>query len=71
MAQVALAWCMSKNQVTAPVVGTTNLRNLEELFGEQIAQMLRPRDMLMLFDLKAPTDIKLTEEEIKHLDYSL
>ncbi|CAE6443762.1 unnamed protein product, partial [Rhizoctonia solani] len=31
MAQVALAWIISKDQVSAPVVGTTNLNNLEEL----------------------------------------
>ncbi|KAG8712316.1 hypothetical protein FRC11_000482 [Ceratobasidium sp. 423] len=31
MAQVALAWVMSKDQVSAPVMGTTNLSNLEEL----------------------------------------
>ncbi|KAF8607860.1 Aldo/keto reductase [Ceratobasidium sp. AG-I] len=31
MAQVALAWCMSKDPVSAPIVGTTNLSNLEDL----------------------------------------
>ncbi|CAE6404697.1 unnamed protein product [Rhizoctonia solani] len=31
MAQVALAWVMSKDQVSAPIIGTTNLKNLEEL----------------------------------------
>lgn len=31
MAQIALAWTMAK--VTAPIVGTTNLSNLEELLG--------------------------------------
>jgi aryl-alcohol dehydrogenase-like predicted oxidoreductase len=34
MAQVALAWSMSKDQVSAPIVGTTNLANLEDLVGE-------------------------------------
>ncbi|CAE6451263.1 unnamed protein product, partial [Rhizoctonia solani] len=33
MAQVALAWCLSKDAVTAPVVGTLNLKNLEDLIG--------------------------------------
>ncbi|CAE6354518.1 unnamed protein product [Rhizoctonia solani] len=33
MAQVALAWCLSKDAVTAPVVGTSNLKNLEDLIG--------------------------------------
>jgi len=33
MAQIALAWCMSKDPVSAPIVGTTNLSNLEDLVG--------------------------------------
>ncbi|KAJ7479532.1 Aldo/keto reductase [Mycena latifolia] len=33
MAQVALAWLMAKEGVTAPIVGTTSLQNLEDLFG--------------------------------------
>ncbi|GJJ08868.1 hypothetical protein Clacol_003088 [Clathrus columnatus] len=31
MAQVALAWSLSKHAVTAPIVGTTSLKNLQEL----------------------------------------
>ncbi|TBU29756.1 Aldo/keto reductase [Dichomitus squalens] len=31
MAQVSLAWCMAKEPVTAPVIGTTSLRNLENI----------------------------------------
>ncbi|KAL4244356.1 NADP-dependent oxidoreductase domain superfamily protein [Abortiporus biennis] len=31
MAQVALAWSLSKDGVTAPIVGTTNLDNLKDL----------------------------------------
>lgn len=34
MAQVALAWCMSKDPVSAPVVGTTSVKNLEDLVGK-------------------------------------
>lgn len=33
MAQVALAWVASKPGVTAPIVGTTSLKNLEELIA--------------------------------------
>ncbi|PPR04578.1 hypothetical protein CVT24_012031 [Panaeolus cyanescens] len=33
MAQVALAWAMSKDGVTAPIVGTTSLENLNDLLG--------------------------------------
>ncbi|GJJ08939.1 hypothetical protein Clacol_003159 [Clathrus columnatus] len=34
MAQVALAWCYSKPGMTAPIVGTTSLKNLQELIGK-------------------------------------
>ena len=33
MAQVATAWSLSKEGVTAPIVGTTNLQNLKEIIG--------------------------------------
>ncbi|PIL26151.1 transporter [Ganoderma sinense ZZ0214-1] len=33
MAQISLAWCMSKDGVTAPIIGTTSLQNLEDLLG--------------------------------------
>jgi len=33
MAQVALAWSLSKEGVTAPIVGTSSLQNLEELIA--------------------------------------
>ncbi|KAJ6474546.1 NADP-dependent oxidoreductase domain-containing protein [Mycena vulgaris] len=48
MAQVAVAWVMSKDGVSAPIVGTTSLANLADILGA--------------------IDVKLTEEEIKHLE---
>ncbi|EDR02306.1 uncharacterized protein LACBIDRAFT_254038, partial [Laccaria bicolor S238N-H82] len=33
MAQVALAWIMGRDGVTAPIVGTTSLENLDDLLG--------------------------------------
>lgn len=33
MAQVAIAWSLSKEGVTAPIVGTTSLKNLEDIIG--------------------------------------
>jgi len=33
MAQVALAWILSRDGVSAPIVGTTSLKNLEELLA--------------------------------------
>jgi aryl-alcohol dehydrogenase-like predicted oxidoreductase len=34
MAQIALAWSMAQDVVTAPIVGTTSLNNLLDLLGE-------------------------------------
>ncbi|QRV91186.1 aldo/keto reductase family protein [Ceratobasidium sp. AG-Ba] len=33
MAQVAIAWSLSKEYMTAPIIGTTNLKNLEDIIG--------------------------------------
>ena len=33
MAQVSVAWILSKEGVTAPIVGTTSLKNLQEIIG--------------------------------------
>ena len=34
MAQIAIAWSLSKPGVTAPIVGTTSLKNLEDIIGK-------------------------------------
>lgn len=34
MAQVAIAWSLSKDVVSAPIIGTTNLKNLEDSIGK-------------------------------------
>lgn len=33
MAQIALAWILSRDFITAPIVGTTSLDKLKDLFG--------------------------------------
>ncbi len=33
MAQVAVAWTLAKDAVTAPIVGSTKLQNLEDIIG--------------------------------------
>ena len=35
MAQVAVAWCLAKDGVTAPVIGTTKIENLEEIISRR------------------------------------
>ncbi|CCO33888.1 Putative aryl-alcohol dehydrogenase C977.14c [Rhizoctonia solani AG-1 IB] len=50
MAQVAIAWSLSKDDVSAPIIGTTSLKNLEELIAavhikltdEEIKQLEEP-----------------------------
>ena len=37
MAQVAIAWSLSHDGVTAPIVGTTSLDNLKDIIGAKVA----------------------------------
>jgi aryl-alcohol dehydrogenase-like predicted oxidoreductase len=43
MAQIAVAWSLSKDGVTAPIVGTTKLENLKEMIGMSTALRRRVR----------------------------
>ena len=36
MAQISLAWILSKPGVSAPIIGTTKLSNLEDILGESL-----------------------------------
>jgi len=57
MAQVALAWVMNKPGVTAPIVGTTSLKNLEDLIAaihiklteEEIKTLEEPYEPMVVF----------------------
>ena len=57
MAQIALAWILSKPGVTAPIVGTTSLANLEDLLGALEVKLTED-------------DIKYLEEEYRPLPVS-
>jgi aryl-alcohol dehydrogenase-like predicted oxidoreductase len=35
MAQVAIAWSLGNEGVTAPIVGVTSMKNLEDLIGTE------------------------------------
>ena len=48
MAQIALAWVLSKPAITSPIVGATKTHHL----GDAVAAL----------------DVKLTDEEIRHLE---
>ena len=57
MAQISLAWILAKPHVTAPIVGTTSLANLEDLLGSL--------DITLTEE-----DVKFLEEEYKPLPIS-
>lgn len=45
MAQVAIAWLLSKPEVSAPIVGTTSLKNLEDIIG-MLSRLIEVVEML-------------------------
>lgn len=53
MAQVALAWLMAKEGVTAPIVGTTSLKSLSDLIGA-VNITLTKEDIAYLDELYQP-----------------
>ncbi|KAM6493154.1 Aldo/keto reductase [Amanita muscaria] len=56
MAQVALAWMMSKEGITAPIVGTTSEKNLRDLVGAVHVE-LTEEDIKHLEELYQPQPI--------------
>ena len=40
MAQISMAWIMAKPGVTAPILGTTSMANLEDILGAYFLRML-------------------------------
>jgi aryl-alcohol dehydrogenase-like predicted oxidoreductase len=64
MAQIAVAWGLKR--VTAPIVGTTKVENLEEMVGERNITCGSP--LRVLIKTAAALDVELTEEEAKHLE---
>jgi len=56
MAQVALAWIMNRENVTAPIVGSTSLENLKELIAAVNVQ-LTPEEMKYLEEPYKPRTI--------------
>ncbi|KAJ7788799.1 hypothetical protein B0H14DRAFT_3503729 [Mycena olivaceomarginata] len=57
MAQVAVAWVLSKDVVSAPIVGTTSLANLADIVGaihvqlteEEIKYLEEPYQPMAIF----------------------
>ncbi|KAG8882909.1 hypothetical protein FRB99_004626 [Tulasnella sp. 403] len=68
MAQVALAWSLSKPYITAPIAGPTSVEKLKDLARKPVS-ILRTRKLLTTdYGLAEGVHLKLTEEEIKAID---
>ena len=57
MAQVALAWSLSKPFVTAPIVGTTSLEKLDDLI-EGCSLKLSEEEIKSIDDLYLPSHLR-------------
>lgn len=68
MAQGALAWIFARPGVSAPIIGTTNLSNLEELLGKRARALSVCMATTGLTSVVGALDIKLSEEEVKYLE---
>ena len=67
MAQVALAWSLSKDFINAPIVGTTSLHNLQDLIG-QCKGTSHIWNASHLQSRIAGVHVKLSEEEVTSID---
>jgi len=67
MAQIALAWSMAQDMVAAPIVGTTSLKNLQDLLGTHVLCLYKRMNVLTR-PCSGAIDITLTAEEIKYLE---
>ena len=67
MAQIALAWSMAQDVITAPIVGTTSLKNLEDIIGTHVVTFSRYNHILTKCSLAA-VHVSLSEDELKFLE---
>jgi len=56
MAQISIAWSLHKDGVTAPIVGTTSLKNLEDIIGG-VHVSLTPEEIIFLEEPYKPQSI--------------
>ena len=67
MAQIATAWVLAKDGVSAPIVGTTSLKNVEDIIGTHIVTFSRYNHILTKCSLAA-VHVSLSEDELKFLE---
>ncbi len=66
MAQVALAWILSKEGVSAPIVATTSIENMMEAIGQRSQRGDSRR--LMIDHYIDAIQVRLSDEEVKCLE---
>jgi hypothetical protein len=66
MAQVSIAWSLSKDYMSAPIIGTTKLENLWDIVGK--SRRSRFGVLILINNPTGAVHIKLTDEEIKRLE---
>jgi hypothetical protein len=65
MAQVGLAWVLSREAVSAALIGTTSLSNLKDIIGTSREYSL---SQLILNVVSAGVHVQLTDEEINIIE---
>ena len=69
MAQISIAWMLSKDGVSAPIVGSTNLKNLEDIIGMfRVASLPGLSEVLTAGRYVGALGVKLTPDEVKFLE---
>ena len=69
MAQISLAWMLSKPGVTAPIIGTTSLKNLEDIIGAHSQFDAFPLSGFHTYmRVIGAVEVKLTDDEVKYLE---
>lgn len=66
MAQVSVAWSLSKEGVTAPIVGTTSLDNLKDIISSCLSSFCLTIRLTQVH--VEGVHVQLTTEEIKYLE---
>ncbi|KAJ6577294.1 Aldo/keto reductase [Mycena capillaripes] len=66
MAQISLAWVISKTEVTAPVVGSSSIEKLKDLIG--MPSTPSSGIWINYIAFLGALDVKLSSEEIKYLE---
>ncbi|KAJ7772673.1 Aldo/keto reductase [Mycena maculata] len=65
MAQISLAWVMSKNEVTAPIVGSSSIDKLKDIIGLSASSSIQTWG---LWKTLGALDVTLSADDIKYLE---